>query len=597
MTASLQRSQPPALDLEKRRRILVVDDQWTNIQRVGSLLGELGHEIVPALDGRQALDRTSSCAPDLILLDMIMPGMDGCEVCRRLRQTAEGSGIPVIFISAADDKDLIVRALAAGGVDYITKPFNSAELLWRVRTQLALKSARDDLRQLAEEKDELLGMLAHDLKSLLGGINLSAQLARDRLAPMGDPSPPKLAAEIFDASSLLLAFVKRFLAAADAEHEDSADGNGEPARAARILVADDQPENIQLVGATLGQLGHEIIPATDGATAVNRVKLKAPDLILLDLLMPGIDGFETCRRLRATPEGKDCPVIFLSSAGDKNFIVRALEAGAVDYLTKPFHPAELVRRVETHVALKFARDRLARLAQARDQLLGMLADDFKKQLETMFQNARSLRQQAEGRQDQRVEQLTDNILRSSAQLVDFVTGFLDLAADGKELALRPAPLSFCQAVKRTVKRYVEPARVKDVRLVLDPPPAADDDLVLADERAVNRVLDNLVSNAVKFSPPKTIIRLSVQSTSWQVQCRIADQGPGFTAEDKARMFRRFGRLSARPTGGEPSTGLGLSIVRKLTRAMDGDVTCQSAPGQGAVFTIGLPRPLASLSQS
>jgi two-component system sensor histidine kinase/response regulator len=113
--------------------------------------------------------------------------------------------------------------------------------------------------------------------------------------------------------------------------------------------------------------------------------------------------------------------------------------------------------------------------------------------------------------------------------------------------------------------------------------------VLADEMAVNRVLDNLVSNAVKFSPRKTTVRLSLQSTGGQVQCCIADQGPGFTSEDKTRMFRRFGRLSARPTGGEPSTGLGLSIVRKLTRAMDGDVTCQSVPGQGAVFTIGLPR--------
>jgi two-component system sensor histidine kinase/response regulator len=594
MTASLQRCQRPAPDSEKRRRILVVDDQWTNIQKIGSLLGGLGHEIIPALDGPQALDRASNCAPDLVLLDLIMPGMDGCEVCRRLRKTAEGSRIPVIFISAVDDKEMIVRALAAGGVDYITKPFNSGELLRRVITQLSLKSARDDLRQLLLEKNELLGMLTHDLKSLLGGINLSADLARDRLAQMDDPSPHKLAADIFDASGLLLLFVKRFLATANAT--DSADGNAEPARAARILVADDQPENIQLLGATLGRLGHEIIPATDGVTAVKRVKLKEPDLILLDLLMPGIDGFETCRRLRATPQGRDCPVIFLSSVGDKGFIVRALEAGAVDYLTKPFNLEELVLRVQTHLSLKFTQDRLGRLVQTRDLLLASLTDDFKKQLETMCRNARSLREQACGLEDQRVEQLIDNIFRSSAQLLDFVTGFLDLAADGKNLALHPAPLSFCQAVKRTVKRYAEPARVKGVRLLLDPPPAADDDLVLADKQAIDRVLDNLVSNAVKFSPAKTVVRLSVQSTGCQVQCRIADQGPGFTAEDNARMFRRFGRLSARPTGGEPSTGLGLSIVRKLTEAMNGDVTCQSAPGQGAVFTIGLPRARAGLPQ-
>jgi two-component system sensor histidine kinase/response regulator len=182
--------------------------------------------------------------------------------------------------------------------------------------------------------------------------------------------------------------------------------------------------------------------------------------------------------------------------------------------------------------------------------------------------------------------LASNIARSSAQLVEFVTGFLNAA--GKKLALHPVPLSFCNAVKGTVKRYLESAREKEVRLVVDPPPM-ENDLVLADELAVDRVLDNLVSNALKFSPRQTTVRLSVQSTACQVQCRIADQGPGFTPEDKTRMFRRFGRLSARPTGGEGSTGLGLSIVRKLTRAMDGEVTCQSVPGQGSVFTVGLPR--------
>ena len=113
-----------------------------------------------------------------------MPGMDGCEVCRQLKENPDWKDIPVIFLSAADDKDLIVRALDAGGVDYITKPFNQAELISRVRTQLALKTARDRLKQLAEDKDELLGILAHDMKNYLGGMNMSAELLQpaDRAA-------------------------------------------------------------------------------------------------------------------------------------------------------------------------------------------------------------------------------------------------------------------------------------------------------------------------------------------------------------------------------------------------------------------------------
>jgi two-component system sensor histidine kinase/response regulator len=106
--------------------------------------------------------------------------------------------------------------------------------------------------------------------------------------------------------------------------------------------------------------------------------------------------------------------------------------------------------------------------------------------------------------------------------------------------------------------------------------------------ALNQVLDNLVSNAVKFSPAGKKILVAVQPVAGRVECRVQDEGPGFTEQDKARMFRRYGRLSARPTGGEPSTGLGLSIVKKLVQAMGGELTFEDTPGGGATFTFGLP---------
>jgi two-component system sensor histidine kinase/response regulator len=209
-----------AKDTTVPARILVVDDQSANIQVVGGVLGKLGHEIIPASDGPTALRRLALRPPDLILLDLLMPEMDGCEVCRRLRANPEWRDIPVIFLSAADDKDFIVRALESGGVDYITKPFNQAELVSRVRTQLALKSARDRLKQLAEDKDELLGILAHDLKNHLGGMQMSAQLLRDRVARPDnvDARAALLAENIAHSSGQLLSFVKEFLANAAADH-------------------------------------------------------------------------------------------------------------------------------------------------------------------------------------------------------------------------------------------------------------------------------------------------------------------------------------------------------------------------------------------
>jgi len=114
--------------------------------------------------------------------------------------------------------------------------------------------------------------------------------------------------------------------------------------------------------------------------------------------------------------------------------------------------------------------------------------------------------------------------------------------------------------------------------------------VQADAAALNQVLDNLLSNAVKFSPPGKQIRVTVREPGARyVECQVQDEGPGFTLEDKARMFRRYGRLSARPTGGEPSTGLGLSIVKKLVLAMHGELACESVAGTGTTFAFRLPR--------
>src|SRR5476651_2154167 len=187
---------PAAFDEPGAARILVVDDQPANIQIVGAVLGKLGHEIIPASDGATALKRVALRMPDLILLDLLMPSMNGFEVCLQLKLNPEWQEIPVIFLSAADDKDMIVRALNSGGVDYITKPFNQAELISRVRTQLALKTARDRLKQLAEDKDELLGILTHDLKNHIGGISMSAALLYRQIQTFHDGKATPLSENI-----------------------------------------------------------------------------------------------------------------------------------------------------------------------------------------------------------------------------------------------------------------------------------------------------------------------------------------------------------------------------------------------------------------
>jgi two-component system sensor histidine kinase/response regulator len=362
-------------------------------------------------------------------------------------------------------------------------------------------------------------------------------------------------------------------------------------QSARILVVDDQPANIQIVGAVLGKLGHEIIPASDGATALKRVALRMPDLILLDLLMPGMNGFEVCLQLKLNPEWKEIPVIFLSAADDKDMIVRALNSGGVDYITKPFNQAELISRVRTQLALKTACDQLKQLAEDKDELLGILAHDLKNYLGGINMSADLMSGQIKRFNDERLTQLTDNMVRSSALAMAFVKEFLANSATDHGFILKPTVVNLTEIATAAVGQYQETARRKKIKIQADFP--AEAVITRADVSALEQVLDNLISNALKFSPPDKRIFISVRSIGNRAECCVRDEGPGFTAEDKEKMFRRYGRLSARPTGGEPSTGLGLSIVRKLVQAMDGELLCESNPGQGAGFIIRLPRPVSN----
>ncbi len=354
-----------------------------------------------------------------------------------------------------------------------------------------------------------------------------------------------------------------------------------------VLVVDDQAVNIQIVGAVLGRLGHEIIPATDGATALRRVALRPPDLILLDFMMPGMDGCEVCRQLKASPEWREIPVIFLSAADDKDLIVRALEAGGVDYITKPFNQAELVSRVRTQLELKAARDRLHQLVEDKDELLGILAHDLINYLVGMNMSAALLSRQTDRLNDERLTQLAENILRTSGQSLTFVKDFLANSRADHGFKLKPITVNLTDFAIATTQLFDSVARQKSIQIQTNFPSETVN--ALADFSALERVLDNLLSNAIKFSPSGRNIFVSVSSLNNRAVFVVRDEGPGFTAEDKTRMFRRYGRLSARPTGGEQSTGLGLSIVRKLVLGMGGELDCDSVPGNGATFTVRLPR--------
>jgi len=352
-----------------------------------------------------------------------------------------------------------------------------------------------------------------------------------------------------------------------------------------VLVIDDQEQNIRIVGTVLSMMGYEVIPATNAEQAFRRLTVRTPDLILLDLLMPEVDGLEVCRRLKADARWADVPVIFLSAADDPNLVVQALECGGVDYVTKPFNKAELISRVRTHLALKKARDDLRHLAEDKDELVGILAHDLKNHLAGMKLSA-SLLAGRIGEMPPRCATLAENIALSTNRMLVFVKEFL-ANQSAEHLVLKPVPVELTALLAGLVAQHQAEAVLKQITLTASL--AAEPALVQADPEALRQVVDNLLSNAIKFAPMGGSVALSGgQSWAGCARFEVRDSGPGFLEADREKLFRRYGRLSARPTGGEPSTGLGLSIVKRLLEQMRGKISLESQPGEGARFSVLLP---------
>jgi len=164
--------------------VLVVDDQPANVRVVGQLLTRAGYEIIPALSGEEGLVLATETAPDLVLLDMRMPGLTGFDVLQALQALEATREVPVIFLTADDERDSLTRAFAAGAVDYIVKPFVAEELLGRVRTHIELKQSRDALKRIAVERQQIAETIAHDLRNYFANILFAADMLRDPDLPV-----------------------------------------------------------------------------------------------------------------------------------------------------------------------------------------------------------------------------------------------------------------------------------------------------------------------------------------------------------------------------------------------------------------------------
>ena len=354
----------------------------------------------------------------------------------------------------------------------------------------------------------------------------------------------------------------------------------------RILVVDDISKNLQVVGTMLRNEGYHVMPATSGAQALERVKAQPPDLILLDLMMPDMDGLEVCRRLKADPLTRQIPVMFLTASNEMEHLVKGFVQGAVDYVTKPFNAPELLARVRTHLELQHARRRLREMNDEKNEFMGIVAHDLRSPLGTIKGFAEVLLEDSQMARVE-LEDFTRRILDTAQRMAEMVQNLLDAnRIERGELNLNLAPTDLCSMLSLLTETHRARATAKRQTILFDtePTPVA----ALVDPNVMVQVMENLLSNAVKYSPPGKPIHVRLRKLPDTVRFEVQDEGPGLSAEDQKQLFGKFARLSAKPTGGENATGLGLSIVKRMVEAMSGKVWCESEPGKGAMFVVEFP---------
>ncbi len=354
-----------------------------------------------------------------------------------------------------------------------------------------------------------------------------------------------------------------------------------------IMVVDDQAANVQVLGQLLTHAEYDVVPVLDGAEALALAEHSPPDLVLLDMRMPGLDGFAVLEGLQAMPQTRHVPVVFLTADHERDSLVRAFSAGAVDYITKPFIAEELLARVRTHLDLKRSRERLARVAEERQRMAEIVSHDLRNHFGNILFSLDMLREpgmDALTSADQRAR-LLDSIRASADAGLLFVSAFLDQQQDASQ-GVPVAETDAASLARGAVELMTPQAARKGVTLTL----AIEDHAlrVLAERAGAGHVLQNLLSNAIKYGPPDGEVVLTVTRRGDMAALAVHDRGPGIPPQDRERLFRRFVRLGASPTGGETSTGLGLALAKQRARAMGGDLWYEARPGGGASFVFELP---------
>ena len=356
---------------------------------------------------------------------------------------------------------------------------------------------------------------------------------------------------------------------------------------ANILVVDDEPSARKTIEMLLLREGYVMYFAANGPEALGLVEQHPPDVILLDVMMPGMDGFEVCQILKDSPAMQHIPIILVTALDSKKDLERGLDAGADDFLHKPYNSMELRARVRSMLRIKRRHDALQEALRLREDLSNMIVHDIRSPLSSILIYSDLLESFVPNDMG---HQYLQTIRNETNRLSAFLTDMLMMAKmeDGK-LVLIPSVVDINALVRAAVEGYRSVAGLKHLELIVEVPEVTAQ--VSLDKNLWRRVMDNLLSNAVKFSPPNGRITIQVTYPDQtgneqppQICIRVLDEGPGIPVEHQQTIFDKF-KIVATGRRDIAQVGLGLAFCKMVVDAHNGRVYVEQNQPRGSVFTV------------
>ncbi len=366
-----------------------------------------------------------------------------------------------------------------------------------------------------------------------------------------------------------------------------------------ILIVADTTGNLAVLFDYLQGFGFSVIGVNDGENALSILEYVKPDIILLDVTLPGIDGFETCRRLKARESTKNIPVIFITDQTNTVHKMRGFSLGAVDYITKPIQSEEVLVRLKTHLTIQSLQMTLAEqnarlqdeivqkeiLIKELDAFAHTVAHDLKNPVGVTISYAQFLGKFSDRLSPEEFERYQDNIMWNGYKMSNIIDELLLLSSVRKE-EVTSEPVEMAGIIAEVQSRLAYMMRDSDAEIIV---PAAETwPAALGYGPWIEEVWTNYISNAIKYGgqPPRVELGATVQDD--MVQFWVKDNGAGLTPKEQENLFIPFARLSQVSTEGH---GLGLSIVRRILNKLGGKVGVESEglPGQGCTFSFYLPK--------